>query len=179
MPAELWSTSTQAQAAVRLTRPDLGRWPSQVQQVRPFSKSPNELSYVDRDTLFRCHPCLLTLLSLSSGRWSCRCLGGEGSAGVEGAVELAGDVGLEAPLDLTAGLPLGSASGDILLRRRAAPRAGDGDGVDRAVEGPVTAAVEPLPNRPAALLGGGPAGSVSVTRCVTDPEPEGRGPRRI
>ena len=29
-----WSTSTQAQVAARLARPDLGRWLGQVQQVR-------------------------------------------------------------------------------------------------------------------------------------------------
>jgi hypothetical protein len=45
----------------------------------------------------------------------CRCLGGERGAGVEGAVELAGDVALEAPLDLTAGLAFGCATGDVVL----------------------------------------------------------------
>src|SRR5829696_1225153 len=89
---------------------------------------------------------LLTLLCLSSGRWSCRCLGGECGAGVEGAVELAGDVALEAAPDLTAGFALGGAAGDVVLGRRAAPHAGHGDGVDRAVQGPVSAAVEPMPN---------------------------------
>ena len=29
-----WSTTTQAQVAARLARPDLGRWLGQVQQVR-------------------------------------------------------------------------------------------------------------------------------------------------
>ena len=92
----------------------------------------------------------LTLLCLSSGRRGCRGLVGEGGAGVEGAVELAGDVALEAALDLTAGLALGSASGDVLLGCRAAPHAGDGDRVDRAVQGSVAAAVEPVPDCPAA-----------------------------
>jgi hypothetical protein len=97
---------------------------------------------------------LLTHLCLSSGRWSCRCLGGERGAGVEGAVELAGDVALEAPLNLSAGFALGCATGDVVLGGGAAPDAGDGDGVDRAVQGPVAAAVEPMPNRLAAAKSG-------------------------
>ena len=86
----------------------------------------------------------LTLLCLSSSRRSCQWLGGERGAGVEGAVELAGDVALEAPLDLTAGLAFGCATGDVVLGRGTAPHAGDGDGVDSAVQGPVAAAVEPM-----------------------------------
>ena len=61
------------------------------------------------------NPNLLTLLCLSSGCWSCRCLGGERGAGVKGAVELAGDVALEAALNLSAGFALGCATGDIVL----------------------------------------------------------------
>src|SRR3954447_12665850 len=51
----------------------------------------------------------LTLLCLSSGHQGC-CGSGEGGVRVEGAEEFAGDVALEAALDLAAGLALGCAA---------------------------------------------------------------------
>src|SRR6188472_686965 len=93
----------------------------------------------------------LTLLCLSSSRRRrCRCLSGVRSAGGEDAVKLAGDVALEAAPDLTAGLAFGGASGDVFLGRWAGSDAGQGDGVDCAVQGSVAAAVESVPNRLAA-----------------------------
>jgi hypothetical protein len=116
---------------------------------------------------------LLTLLCLSSGRRGCRRLGGEGGAGVR-AVELAGDVALEAALDLTAGLALGYAVGDVVLGGRAAPHAGDGDGVDCAVQGPVAAAVEPVPDRSAAA-GRQRGGARQRSECGVVSAPSGVG----
>jgi hypothetical protein len=49
-----------------------------------------------------------------------------------------------------AGLAFGCAAGDVVLGGGAASDAGDGDGVDCAVQCPVAAAVEPMPNRLAA-----------------------------
>jgi hypothetical protein len=62
----------------------------------------------------------LTLLCLSSGRQCC-------CRGVEDAEEFAGDVALQAALDLAAGFALGSAACDVLPGCRAAPHAGQGD----------------------------------------------------
>src|SRR6185436_14561808 len=90
---------------------------------------------------------LLTLLYLSSrrirsrrGRHRCS----------EGSVELAADVALEAAADLASGLALGGAAGDVGLGSRAAPHADHGDGVQRAVERSVAAAVEPVAHGAAA-----------------------------
>jgi TIR domain-containing protein len=74
----------------------------------------------------------LTLLCLSSGRQCC-------CRGVEDAEEFAGDVALQA-LDLAAGFALGSAACDVLPGCGAAPHAGQGDDVDRSVQGSVAAA---------------------------------------
>jgi hypothetical protein len=68
--------------------------------------------------------------------------GGHGHGGGEGAVELAGDVALEAAPDLLWCLAFGGASGDVGLGGGAAACSGHGDGVDGAVERPVSAAVE-------------------------------------
>ena len=61
-------------------------------------------------------------------------------------VELAGDVALEAAADLTGGLSLGGAPGDVGAGPGAAAHPGQRDGVNGAVQGPVPAAVEPVPD---------------------------------
>ena len=52
----------------------------------------------------------------------------------EGAVEVAGEVALEAAADLFVGLALGTAALDVGQRRRVIAHAGDGDDVQGAVE---------------------------------------------
>src|SRR5919112_1821561 len=86
---------------------------------------------------------LLTLLCLS--RPLRRCHGSR-----ELPVELAGDVALEATADLSRGLSLCSASLDVGPGSGTASYSGRGDGVDGAVQRPVTTAVEPMPDDPAA-----------------------------
>ena len=73
---------------------------------------------------------------------------------------------LEASLDLTAGLALGGATGDEMLGCRAAAHASYGDGVDRAVQGSVAPAVEPVTDD-AAAAGGDRAGAGE--RCEVPP----------
>ena len=64
-------------------------------------------------------------------------------------VELAGDVALEAPPDFSRGLSLCGASVDVGAGSGTASYPGQCDGVDGAVQGPVTTTVEPVPNDPA------------------------------
>jgi hypothetical protein len=66
--------------------------------------------------------------------------------GCEGAVELAGDVALEASADLADGLAFGGPAGDVVAGPVAAAHAGEGNVVDRPVQGAVTAAVEAVPD---------------------------------
>jgi hypothetical protein len=75
--------------------------------------------------------------------------------GVQGAVELAGDVALEAAPDLLVGRAFGAAPGDVGPGGRAAAHPGGGDGVDRPVERPVTALVEPVAHGGPLLAGSG------------------------
>jgi hypothetical protein len=63
-------------------------------------------------------------------------LGGGGHHGGQGAVELAGDVTLEAAPDLACGLALRGASCDVGAGLGAAAHPCEGDGVDRAVQCP-------------------------------------------
>jgi hypothetical protein len=81
----------------------------------------------------------LTLLCLSSGH-----------GGVECSVELAGDVALEATLDLVWGLALGGTAVDVGAGSGAVARPGEHDHVDGAVECAVAAAVEAVPDGVAA-----------------------------
>src|SRR3954451_2375406 len=81
----------------------------------------------------------LTLACVSSDH---RVVGGGCHGGGEGAVELAGDVPLEAAFDLADGLAFGGAAGDVGLGGGAVAHSDRGDGVDGAVEGAVAAAVE-------------------------------------
>src|SRR6185437_4787427 len=72
----------------------------------------------------------MTLLCLSSG------------VGVEGAVELAGDVALEDAADVAVGFAFGAAAGEVGMGAGAAAHPGERDGVQGVVEVPVAAAVE-------------------------------------
>src|SRR5436190_16626943 len=81
----------------------------------------------------------LTLVCVSSDH---RVVGGGCHGGGEGAVELARDVALKAAFDLAHGLAFSGAAGDIGLGGGAVAHSDGGDGVDRAVEGAVAAAVE-------------------------------------
>ena len=63
---------------------------------------------------------------------------------VEGAVEVAGEVSLDAAPDFLVGLSFGAAALDVGDGRRVAPHAGDRDGVQGAVELAVAEAVEPV-----------------------------------
>src|SRR5947199_8629396 len=76
--------------------------------------------------------------------------GGEGHRLGELAVELAGDASLEAAADFAWCFPLGGAPGDVGAGAGAAADPADRDGVDGAVECPVAAAVEPVPDGAAA-----------------------------
>src|SRR5919112_4144292 len=88
-------------------------------------------------------PNLLTLLCLS------RPIRRLHRAG-ELSVEFAGDVALEAATDLARGLSLGGASLDVRPGPGTAADPGQRDGVDGAVQRSVAAAVEPMPDDPAA-----------------------------
>src|SRR4051794_11317428 len=109
-----------------------------------------------------------TLLYLSS---RVRRAGGGGHGGSEGAVELAGDVPLEAASDLAGGLALGGAPGDVGLGGGAAAHPDHGDGVDGAVERAVAAAVEPVAHGAAAAglqrAGAGQRGERGVVAAST------------
>ena len=70
---------------------------------------------------------------------------------LEEAVDLAGDVAFEAALGFSGGFALGGSFGDVGLGVWAVAAAGDGDGVQRAVELAVAAAVEAV----AGVLRGG------------------------
>jgi len=61
-------------------------------------------------------------------------------------VELAGDIALDAAADFPAGLSLGGAPGNVGPRARATAHPDQRDGMDGPVEGPVPAAVEPVPD---------------------------------
>ena len=61
---------------------------------------------------------------------------------LEEAVDLAGDVAFEAALGFSGGFAFGGSFGDVGLGVWAVAAAGDGDGVQRAVELAVAAAVE-------------------------------------
>src|ERR671919_758087 len=88
-------------------------------------------------------PNLLTLLCLS--RSTCWCHGSG-----EVPVELAGDVALDAAANLPWGLSLGGASLDVGAGAGTAADPGQRDGVDGAVQCPVTAAVESMSDDSAA-----------------------------
>src|SRR6476661_5325811 len=100
----------------------------------------------------------VTLLCLSSSDFGGADHGCVDHGGGQGAVELAGDVALEAAADLAGGLALGGAAGDVGPSPGAVGHAGQGDGVQGAVERAVAAAVEPVAyGAPAAgLEGAGP-----------------------
>ena len=70
---------------------------------------------------------------------------------LEKAVDLAGDVAFEAALGFSGGFAFGGSFGDVGLGVWAVAAAGDGDGVQRAVELAVAAAVEAV----AGVLPGG------------------------
>ena len=78
----------------------------------------------------------------------------------EGPVELAGDVTLEAAADFAGAQSLGGPARDVGAGAGAVPNAGHGDGVDRAVEGSVATAVEPVAG---GLAAGGLDGTPGVT----------------
>ena len=84
-------------------------------------------------------PNLLTLLCLSRAHGRIHRPG-------ELSVELAGDVALEAAADFRWGLSLGGAPGDVGAGAGAAAHPDQRDGVDGAVQRPVAAAVEPVPD---------------------------------
>jgi hypothetical protein len=69
---------------------------------------------------------------------------------VELAVELAGDVALEAAAGFACCLAFRGAPGDVGAGAGAAADPADRDGADGAVQGPVAAAVEPVPDGAAA-----------------------------
>src|SRR6478752_6684845 len=76
-----------------------------------------------------------------------------GHGGGQGAVELAGDVPLEAAPDLPRVLAFGGAPGDVGPGGWAATHPGRGDGVQRPVQRALSAPVEPMPHgAPAAGL---------------------------
>ena len=85
----------------------------------------------------------MTLLCLSSG------------VGVEGAVELAGDVALEDAADVAVGFAFGAAAGEVGMGAGAAAHPGERDGVQGVVEVPVAAAVEAVADGFAAAGGDG------------------------
>jgi hypothetical protein len=91
-----------------------------------------------RGNMSDCEGNLLTLLCLS------RTYGRIHRPG-ELPVEFAGNVSLEAAADFPGGLSLGGAPGDVGAGAGAAAHPGDCDGVDGAVQRPVAAAVEPVP----------------------------------
>jgi len=70
----------------------------------------------------------------------------QGERAGELAVELAGDVPLEAAADLPGRLSLSGAPGHVSAGAGTAAHPGDRDGVDGPVEGTVAAAVEPVPD---------------------------------
>jgi hypothetical protein len=59
--------------------------------------------------------------------------------------DLAGDITLEAPHDLSLGLAFGGAAGDVVLGRLVAAHADQGDAPQGAVGLPIAAAVQPVP----------------------------------
>src|ERR1035438_3230647 len=71
------------------------------------------------------------------------------STPAEGAVEVAGEVALDAAADLLVGLALGPAALDVGQGRRVIAHTGDGDDVQGAVELAVAEAVEPVAVGPA------------------------------
>jgi hypothetical protein len=83
-------------------------------------------------------------------------------AAVRGAVELAGDVALEAAADFAGGFAFGAAAGDVGDGGRVAAHPGGGDHVDRGVECPVAASVEPVAG---GLAAGGFQGLVPARRA--------------
>src|SRR5215472_5903033 len=78
------------------------------------------------------------------------CLSTASGGPFELAVELAGDVSLEAPLDLAHGLALGGAAGDICAGGRVPADPSQHDGVQGAVELPVAGSAEAVPDDAAA-----------------------------
>ena len=84
-------------------------------------------------------PNLLTLLCLSRTR-------GRSHRPGERPVEFPGDVPLEAAADFPGGLSFGGAPGDVGAGAGAAAHPGQRDGVDGAVQRPVAATVEPVPD---------------------------------
>ncbi len=103
-------------------------------------------------------PCVsheTTLLCLSSGH-----------VGGECAVELAGDVALEAPADFAGAHAFGGAPGDVGAGLGAAAHAGQGDGVQGPVQRPVAGAVEPVPDGAAAAGGQRAGAGERRERCV-------------
>ena len=80
---------------------------------------------------------------------------------LEEAVDLAGDVAFEAALGFSGGFALGGSFGDVGLGVWAVAAAGDGDGVQRAVELAVAAAV-------GAVAGVLPKGTdLNMARCAS------------
>lgn len=86
--------------------------------------------------------------------------------GGEGAVELAGDVPLEASADFAGGFAFYGASCEVGAGFGAVAHSAGGDGVDGAVEGPVAATVEPMSDGAAAAgwqrVGAGEGGEGGV-----------------
>jgi hypothetical protein len=70
--------------------------------------------------------------------------------GVEGSVEVPGEVTLDAPSDLGTGTSFGETLGEICLRGRVATHPCDRDDMERLVQAPVSAAVEAVPRGVAA-----------------------------
>ena len=101
----------------------------------------------------------MTLRCMSSGRRRRDRCG-------EGAVELAGDVPLEAAADLALGLAFGGAALDVAAGAGATAHSCHRDGVDGSVQGPVAAAVE-------AVVAGGLAAAGRDRRDAAEPR-EGR-----
>ena len=68
------------------------------------------------------------------------------SGGVEAAVDVAGEVALEAATDLPEGAPFGGTALDVGAGSRVHSHAGDDGHVECSVEAPVATPVDPVPD---------------------------------
>jgi molybdopterin biosynthesis enzyme len=95
----------------------------------------------------------LTRVAMQPGMllWLSSCFGGSFfcGRGRKREEDFSGDISLEAADDLGLGQPLGGASGDVVLGSLVGGHAGDDDAPECAIGGSVSAAVEPVPGRPA------------------------------
>src|SRR5450432_1676898 len=95
----------------------------------------------------------------------------------EGAVEVAGEVALDAAADLFIGPALGAAALDVGQGRRVIAHAGDGDDVQGAVELAVAEAVEAVAVGPAGRYRDG-SSTGQHRECCFAADPPGVGPGR-